>query len=812
VNLYAGELGYYQFEECGDATNPVLGLEVGKTYEFVQTDPSNYYHPLGLAYFPDGAHADADELEPGIVPPGSSSTCDVDMSCPAPMYYMEKEYQGTYSNNADLVDVSSGEDNFGLDEYEPLFFHPLPEWIGYGKFSVFLKFDEDTDYTKDIFYFCHIHQFMTGRIKLLKDGQPLQEDAELPELGYEYDQPAEHDEVCGTYGLHDFQLPHSECPERFVCDAPAENEELVQFSSCIDSMNCAMMNGMTTSVKGSESEVALFLHQMIPHHQNAVNMAKALMKTKKVQCDDLTDEESEQAVDCGLEIILREIINGQNHQIQAMRGLLDAKSYPEENDCKVTINSSAADIFPVAPSSISDTSSTSNLYEDVTNETGGICYATCAVDEVTGKEVCTFTTKVNLYAGELGYYQFEECGDATNPVLGLEVGKTYEFVQTDPSNYYHPLGLAYFPDGAHADADELEPGIVPPGSSSTCDVDMSCPAPMYYMEKEYQGTYSNNADLVDVSSGEDNFGLDEYEPLFFHPLPEWIGYGKFSVFLKFDEDTDYTKDIFYFCHIHQFMTGRIKLLKDGQPLQEDAELPELGYEYDQPAEHDEVCGTYGLHDFQLPHSECPERFVCDAPAENEELVQFSSCIDSMNCAMMNGMTTSVKGSESEVALFLHQMIPHHQNAVNMAKALMKTKKVQCDDLTDEESEQAVDCGLEIILREIINGQNHQIQAMRGLLDAKSYPEENDCKVTMNSNVFNTAASVAPSPSLKSPLISIDDALDAVGSDSSPVSPPTPFPTPALRSPPFSDTFTSGAHGNSLTTTLVAVIATCLFMF
>ena len=86
---------------------------------------------------------------------------------------------------------------------------------------------------------CQIHQFMTGRIKLLKDGQPLQEDAELPELGYEYDQPAEHDEVCGTYGLHDFQLPHSECPERFVCDAPAENEELVQFSRCIVSFFCA---------------------------------------------------------------------------------------------------------------------------------------------------------------------------------------------------------------------------------------------------------------------------------------------------------------------------------------------------------------------------------------------------------------------------------------------------------------------------------------------------------------------------------------------------------------------------------------------
>lgn len=115
---------------------------------------------------------------------------------------------------------------------------------------------------------------MTGRIKLLKDGQPIQKDVHLPELKYEYDMPTMHDEVCGTYGLNDFQLPHPECPEKFVCDVPADNEELVQFSKCIDSMNCAMMAGMTTSVKDAQSEVALFLHQMIPHHQNAVNMAK----------------------------------------------------------------------------------------------------------------------------------------------------------------------------------------------------------------------------------------------------------------------------------------------------------------------------------------------------------------------------------------------------------------------------------------------------------------------------------------------------------------------------------------------------------
>jgi len=114
------------------------------------------YHPLGFAYFPDGAHADADELEPSIVPPGSSSECDKNMTCAAPMYYVDGDYKGTYSNNEDLLAVTSNEDNFGLDDYEPLFFHPLPEWIGYGEMSVFLKIDDDTDYTKDIFYFCHV--------------------------------------------------------------------------------------------------------------------------------------------------------------------------------------------------------------------------------------------------------------------------------------------------------------------------------------------------------------------------------------------------------------------------------------------------------------------------------------------------------------------------------------------------------------------------------------------------------------------------------------------------------------------------------
>lgn len=71
------------------------------------------------------------------------------------MYYVDGDYKGTYSNNEDLVALTNGEDNFGLDDYEPLFFHPLSDWIGYGEFSVFLKVD-DTDFSSDIFYFCHV--------------------------------------------------------------------------------------------------------------------------------------------------------------------------------------------------------------------------------------------------------------------------------------------------------------------------------------------------------------------------------------------------------------------------------------------------------------------------------------------------------------------------------------------------------------------------------------------------------------------------------------------------------------------------------
>jgi hypothetical protein len=79
------------------------------------------------------------------------------------MYYQNGVSLGTYSNlptttNSSVIQISevtTGEEDFGLDFYEPKFFHPLGDWLSYGKFEIVLRFDVD-DYDKDLFYFCHV--------------------------------------------------------------------------------------------------------------------------------------------------------------------------------------------------------------------------------------------------------------------------------------------------------------------------------------------------------------------------------------------------------------------------------------------------------------------------------------------------------------------------------------------------------------------------------------------------------------------------------------------------------------------------------
>ena len=90
-----------------------------------------------------------------------------------------------------------------------------------------------------------------------------------------------------------------------------------------------------TAAAGADGKAVTFMHQMIPHHQNAVNMAKMLLKTEP------GDDE--------LESMLREIINGQNMQITYMRGWLADKNVAEGSarcEADTRANPSGAPVVP----------------------------------------------------------------------------------------------------------------------------------------------------------------------------------------------------------------------------------------------------------------------------------------------------------------------------------------------------------------------------------------------------------------------------------------------------------------------------------
>jgi len=738
VNLFASKTGYFEIDGC-EGVNPTLHLRIGKTYLFDQKDVSNWYHLVGFAYEADGAHVPVDELEPGVQPPGSNSSCADALLCPAPMYYMDGKYMGEYSNIAELSNGNTtGSDNFGLDEVEPRFFHPIGDWQSYGIFKTYLKWDVP-DFTQDIFYFCHVHSGMSARIKFMdEEGVMLNPGEDNPPIPYDYVTVSPYDQECGTYNLTDWQLPNDQCVERFVCDEDQSAAKAVDdpsgsvFKGCVDTMNCHMMASMTTQ---GDNIPALFCRQMIPHHENAINMAKSLLKhtADTLSCDVLQLEEGDVApLGCELIPLLRDIVNVQNSQIIDMESVLEILNKDLYEDCLVEDMGT----MDVGRRDQEEEGGDAPVYEHAIECTP------CADSD----GVCAVMVKVDFYTSALGHYVIDGC-EGVNPTLLLEVGRTYKFDQSDISNWYHLIGFAYEADGAHVPVDELEPGIPPPGTDSTCAETNSCPAPMYFMGLEYQGTYSNNPDLVQGEAGSDDFGLDAVEPLFFHPIADWQEYGPMETYLKFD--VDMPMDFFYFCHIHSGMSGRAKLVDaNGNKLSEE-NTPELPYEYDVITPFDDSCGGFDLHQWQLPHPQCPSQFVCgvdDLPTQilTEEgggatpmMSQntFATCVDSMNCFMLNGMTTNYGGEEltnggtHDVVLFLRQMIPHHQNAVNMAKALMKSNTATCGDLAIEEgSSVAVGCLLEPIGRGIINTQNHQIQTMKGLLEFVGAKESNDCKI------------------------------------------------------------------------------------
>jgi hypothetical protein len=450
-----------------------------------------------------------------------------------------------------------------------------------------------------------------------------------------------------------------------------------------------------------------------------------------------------------------------------------------------------------------------------------LCYPTCVAGGHGSADTCTFTATLDVFASSTGYYKFEECGDEVNPTLAVKRGAITKFVQNDASNWMHPLGFAYEPDGAHKGVNELEPGLAgAPGVTHACTADNKCDAPMYYFpdgvggstyvgaaggDTYRSGCYSTSTHTVTCTSmdvinaggcpggdthlvwtecGGEDFGLDYYEPNNFVRRQDWrafgtepadedsgaaegtlYGLGDMHVDVQITQDT--TTEFFYFCHIHNWMSGRIKVIESGdwdsKPAAGSADVIALGYEYESLSDFDASCGTHGIGEYAeggaLHHLCGDTAFVCPASSgQTESSVLFEKCLNAMDCAMHHEMKVAIHPTAPSVT-FMHQMIPHHENAVRMSKALLKIDPDEggrrhlravydathavgslksARRLDDEASYGAID--LEDLAYEIIAVQNYQIMNMRNTF-AETMPdtigEKHNGGATSDSYVIDT---------------------------------------------------------------------------
>jgi len=303
----------------------------------------------------------------------------------------------------------------------------------------------------------------------------------------------------------------------------------------------------------------------------------------------------------------------------------------------------------------------------------------------------TFTFTHDLFASDTGYYLVD--GKGPSPELQMKANVTYKFDQSDATNWYHPLGFAFLPDGAHS-----------------CLMDGGCP------EVEGPGLkYFIDGKLST---------LDDYEPAFEAPREEWMKH-RYHVELNLDAETletaAETGEIFYFCHLHMGMSGLIKVQdQNGQPMGDVGKQAELYKPY-QADEFDKMCGTYEVSEYAPGEGyakECADlQFLC-----GETDTSFGKCMQAIDCKMNRSMR--VINSGNPVVTFMHQMIPHHDNAVNMAKILLKieeSKKAAGDATVLEDGAfNIIDQDVDDLLRNIVNTQNEQITFMNSWLEENGH--------------------------------------------------------------------------------------------
>ena len=244
-----------------------------------------------------------------------------------------------------------------------------------------------------------------------------------------------------------------------------------------------------------------------------------------------------------------------------------------------------------------------------------------------------FVFKVNLWEYQ---YEVEGC-DGVAPTLKIKRGETYTMVQKDATNWYHPLGLAYYPDGAHTGVPELEE-----------PTPEDCDSPEYMCNPgegvQQAPLYCINGACEPMSDWNNGVtsGLDVYEPVFQRPEDQWEeegGEASYAVQFAIPEDSK-TAEFYYFCHIHSGMSAKI-VVEDPAEDANQLVTPLAADYYGAPPEAFDVeCGTYdNVTAFHTDKdSYCPgQSFLCETTGS-----PFSQCMEAIDCKMNYEMRVQEK--------------------------------------------------------------------------------------------------------------------------------------------------------------------------
>jgi uncharacterized protein (DUF305 family) len=691
LDLFAGEFGYYKVEGHS-GVQPTLTMDLNTEYWLIQKDVTNWMHPLGLAYKPDGAHDvkyPGGEGAPEVVDSASISTT------PGYVYTYYIKHPGA----ANFVAAS-------LDDYEPLFFYPLSEWAKY-EFKIKVQIF-NASFAKEILYFCHIHNKMSGKI-LINGGVGPSVQVYAPKISDAFDTK------CGTYHATEYR---NKCAgQQFLCGEGMATD----FAQCMQAIDCKMYLHMQSQYIEPDYATT-FMHQMIPHHQNAANMARVLLKkTPKYGDGSLKVDISESAAGehDGIQDMLLDMINTQNYQVSEMRKWLLENNKAANSTCRRLgdVSSSASSGVPSGLKRIPETLP-NNMKRGRSTQVMSEAEAT-PPRQLHAHQELNFS--FDYFACEMGYFKVAGYS-GVQPKLALDLNTEYWLIQKDDSNWMHPLGLAYQPDGAH---DVKYPGSKGQGAPEVTDSANTADTPgyeyTYYIKKPGASNFEAKT-------------LDDYEPLFFYPYDVWSTY-EFKIKVKIT-NSNFAGSIVYFCHIHNKMSGLITV--NGGTGSQVQNL----YDPCSLSAFDSQCGVEGASLYSTKFADyCPSKvFVCGAKD-----TQFAKCMNAIDCQMNHEMTVLNIGS-NPVATFMHQMIPHHQNAVNMARILLKKMPVYGDNsigVNVAETEAGAKDGLSHLMIKIINVQNYQISEMRKWLLENSFNQSGNACTSVAVKLAGTSSVYVP---------------------------------------------------------------------